>query len=281
MEKNDDLSISFYKNKKPNKDEIVLIIFIEERDSHFNGKLVEYSCDAFLRKEDATKKTKHIIWDKIVPIGKELIGRVDEVNSDNSVQVSLTYMDNDDKTIIENFNKNKKLISLVKSMGIQNSIFVNTIWESIIYIIDERRREEYEIADMPPLLQYCVDELDILTEFFNEDKIFLKFKEALMKSIEEKAYKIKSIIGIISYNGVQNTIELLNKATKNIKYKYSLNYTYYKKNMKSFPSYLFETFSEDSNDSDHENLISFLEKEAKSSNNNLLVCVFEKCKKNI
>lgn len=282
MSKTDNLTIPFYKNNKPSERELVLVIFTKDSDSHFDGHLVEYSCNAFLRKEDATKKKKVVNWDNIVPIGKEIIAQVDEIDfSVDTVKVSITYMDNEQETVIENFKKNKKLISLVKTIGIQHSILINTIWESIIYVIDQKRREEYEIEDMPSLLQYCVDELDILTEFFNEDKIFLKFKEALIKTIEEKPYKLKSIIGIISYNGVQNTIDILNKATEDIKYKYSLTYTYYKKNMKSFSSYLFETFSEDSKESDHQNLIAFLEKESKTSNNNLLVNVFEKCKKNI
>ena len=260
----DNLSIPFYKNSKPGDNELVLIIMTTENDSWFEGHFVEYSGQVFLRKEDATKKKRVTSWNNIVPLNKEIVAKVDDVNfSKDTVKVSITYMDEEQETILENFKKNKKLISIIKSVAFQSGEHIDTIWSSIIYKIDDKRKEDYEVEDMPPLLQYCVDEMEVLKELFKDNVIFQKVEDVLNKFIEEKPFKIISTIGIISYDGVQNTKNLIENALKDILYKYSLTYSYYKKNktdQKSFPAYILETSSEDTKNEDHEKFISELKK---------------------
>jgi len=54
------ITIPFYANQKPQSNELVLVVITEKSDegSNFQGKLVEYPINAFLRFEDATKKKK-------------------------------------------------------------------------------------------------------------------------------------------------------------------------------------------------------------------------------
>ena len=277
------LSIPFYKNSKPGDNESVLVIMTTENNSWFEGHFVEYSGKVFLRKEDATKKKRVTSWNNIVPLNKEIIAKVDDIEFSNDiVKVSITYMDEEQETILENFKKNKKLISIIKSVAFQLGENIDTIWSSIIYKIDEKRKEDYEIEDMPPLLQYCINEIEIFKEIFKDNVMFKKLEDTLNKFIEEKPFKIISTIGIISYDGVQNTKNLIENALNNIPYKYSLTYSYYKKNktdQKSFPAYIFETSSEDTKNDDHEKFISFLETQAINYGTNTLVRPFDKCKK--
>lgn len=286
------LTKPFYANKKPQDNELVLVTITEINDSgsYFHGKLVEYSVNAFLRFEDATKKKRVTSWNNIIPLNKEIIARVDDINfSEDAVKISLTYMDEKDKDDSK-FKKNRTLSSLVKKniFELNNSYTINDvlpiyndIWEKIIYKIDYKRHDEYEIEEMPMLLDYCIQEIDVLKEYFSENLPFYeKFKESLNELMSEKPYKLISTIGIISSIGVSSTVKLLESVLANINYKYSLTYDYYKeKDKKSFPAFVFETASNDSNEENHSSFIKMLETEGGKLNPKSFVKTFEKCKK--
>lgn len=286
------LTKPFYTNKKPQANELVLVVLTEksEEGSNFQGTLVEYLINAFLRFEDATKKKRVTSWINIVPLNKEIIARVDDINfSEDAVKISLTYMDEKDKDDSK-FKKNRTLSSLVKkiifelnnSFTIDDVILIyNDIWEKIFYKIDSKRYDEYEIEEMPMLLDYCIQEIDVLKEYFSENLPFYeKFKESLNELNAEKPYKLISTIGIISSIGASSTVKLLESVLTNIKYKYSLTYDYYKEDgKKSFPAFVFETASNDSNEENHSSFIKMLETEGGKLNPKSFVKTFEKCKK--
>jgi hypothetical protein len=98
--------------------------------------------------------------------------------------------------------------------------------------------------------------------------------------VSEKSCKLVSTIGIVSSNGVSSTKKLLEKILDDINYNYSLTYNYYKeKDKKSYPAYIFETLSIDSNEEDHSAFIKMLEVEGGKLNPKIFIKTFEKCKK--
>ena len=286
------LTIPFYANQKPQDNELVLVVLtdISEEGSNFQGRLVEYPINAFLRFEDATKKKRVTSWNNIVPLNKEIIVRVDDIDfSDDTVKVSLTYMDEKDKND-EKFKKNKSLVSLVKKIIFEmNNGFTinevipvfNNIWEKIFYKIDLKRIDEYNTDELPTLLDYCIQEIDMIKNLFEYDlKFYEKFKESLNELTLEKKHKLISIIGIISNGGVSSTIKLLENILVNITYKYSLVYDYYKeKDKKSYPVFIFETSSVDSGEINHTTFVNNLEIAAANLNPKSFIKTFQKCKK--
>ena len=286
------LTIPFYANQKPQDNELVLVVLTEisEEGSNFQGRLVEYPINAFLRFEDATKKKRVTSWNNIVPLNKEIIVRVDDIDfSDDTVKVSLTYMDEKDKND-EKFKKNKSLVSLVKKIIFEmNNGFTinevipvfNNIWEKIFYKIDLKRIDEYNTDELPTLLDYCIQEIDMIKNLFEYDlKFYEKFKESLNELTLEKKHKLISIIGIISNGGVSSTIKLLENILVNITYKYSLVYDYYKeKDKKSYPVFFFETASVDSNELNHTTFINNLELAAANLNPKSFIKTFQKARK--
>jgi translation initiation factor 2 alpha subunit (eIF-2alpha) len=130
------LTKPFYNATKPDNDEIVLVIFTKEEDSYFEGTLVEYKGKVFLRKEDATKKKRVNSWNNIVPLNVEKYAKVYDLEfSSDTIQVSLTNLDEDLTNTQEHFSKNKRLASLMVTISFQLNTNVDTIWESVIYKI--------------------------------------------------------------------------------------------------------------------------------------------------
>jgi len=271
------LTKPFYNATKPDKDEIVLVIFTKEEDSYFEGTLVEYQGKVFLRKEDATKKKRVSSWNNIVPLNVEKYAKVYDLDfASDTIQVSLTHLDEDLTNIQEHFSKNKRLVSLMVTISFQLNTNVDTIWESVIYKINEKRinfNEENDENTYLNILDYIMNNIEHLKESFDDNKVIIKIE----KMLEEKSFKMLSTIGIISNNGVENTTNLIRNILEDITCKYSLKYSYYKKknDTKTFPVYLFETSSEDSTEENHTNFIKNLTDKAINSN----IHCFEKCKK--
>ena len=274
------LTKPFYNATKPDKDEIVLVIFTKEEDSYFEGTLVEYTGKVFLRKEDATKKKRVSSWNNIVPLNVEKYAKVYDLNfSSDTIQVSLTNLDDDLTNIQEHFSKNKRLVSLMVTISFQLNTNVDTIWESVIYKINEERleinekNEENDENTYSNILDFIMNNIELLKESFDDNKVIMKME----KILEEKSFKMLSTIGIISNNGVENTTNLLRNVLEGIKCKYSLKYSYYKKknDTKTFPVYLFETSSEDSTEENHSSFIQNLKDNAVNTN----IHCFEQCKK--
>jgi hypothetical protein len=278
------LPFSFYKIEKPLINELVLVIFTKHADSHIEGRLLEYNCDLFMKYSDATKKRKVSSWNKIVPLNKLMVAKVDDPNhADNIVQVSLSYLhedkDNKDEKstseLPEPFNKNKQLISIVKKIifeqfekkddkendennddhKIANAV-LKDFWE-VFYTIDKKRRDEYEPEDLPALLDYCISESDTVKQIFSESNyndFYSRFNELITKIDEDKPKKIVSRIEIISTGGYKNTMMLFEKALKRVKFTYSLKYD-------TAPVFVLETNSTDSSYKDHNDFVKYVQDE--------------------
>jgi translation initiation factor 2 alpha subunit (eIF-2alpha) len=258
------LECPFYELLKPDNDELVLVTFTAYKDSHIEGKLVDYSNEVFLNYADATKKRSVSSWKKIVPLNKPMVAKVEDNNSD-VIQVSLSYIydsANDDNSHMEAFVKNTQLISFFKKLSIVGKRNMTELWKAVMYTIDENRRDEYEPEDLPCLLDYCNDEREFVESVFDESgnsDLYPKFIELLDNLSKEKPYKIVSKIEIISNGGIKNTIQLFKKAIESIDYNYSLKYD-------TAPTFLFESNSVESSDEDHTKLVKFLEAEGQKLN---------------
>ena len=257
------LECCFYDLLKPPINELVLVTFSIYKDSHINGRLVEYNNNIFLNYSDATRKRSVKNWKKIVPLNKQMVAKVENNDSD-IIQVSLSNLiDNiDNKQNMENFTKNNQLISFFKKLSIIGKKNMTELWKTIIYTIDKQRRDEYEPENMPCLLNYCIDEQEFIKTVFEESDnsdIYPKFIELLDNLSKEKPYNIVSKIEIISNGGIKNTIELFKKTIETITFEHSIRYD-------TAPAYIFESNSIDSSDDDHQKLFKFLESEGQKLN---------------
>jgi translation initiation factor 2 alpha subunit (eIF-2alpha) len=261
------LSINFY-NNKPSNNELVLVVFTNLKESYAEGMLCDYPYELFMTFSDATKKRKVSSYKNIIPLNKPIVARVDDANyGSNIVQVSLCYIyedktnndiDTKRKILLEPFIKNKILVSIFTKISIETDRNIDDMWSNIVYPIDELRRSEYEIEDMPMLLDYCLQEKESIKDIFEENKyddIYMRFEELIDKTIEEKPCKLISNINIISTGGIHNTKILLNKIIDKIKFEYTLKYI-------TGGLYAFESHSIDSSKEDHDDIIQFLIKEA-------------------
>jgi translation initiation factor 2 alpha subunit (eIF-2alpha) len=257
------LECTFYDLLKPSVDEVVLVTFTAYKDSHIEGKLFEYSNEVFLNYSDATKKRSVTSWKKIVPLNKLMVAKV-ENNESDTIQVSLSYINEvvDNKENMDQFTKNNQMISFFKRLSVLGKKDMTELWKSIIYPIDEHRREEYEPENMPCLLDYCNEEREFIESVFEESgnsDIYPMFVELLDSLSKEKPYRIVSKIEIISNGGIKNTIELFKKATQTIEFEYSLRYD-------TAPAFIFESNSIESSDDDHKKMIKFIETEGQKLN---------------
>ena len=257
------LDCSFYNLLKPSNNEIVLVSFTGYKESHIEGRLIEYNNNIFMNYSDATKKRNVSKWKKIVPLNKPLVVKI--VNNDSDIiQVSLSNLvDNtDNKQHMEQFTKNNQLISFFKKLSVVGKKDMTELWKTIIYTIDKQRRDEYNPENIPCLLDYCIDERAFIKTVFEESgnsDIYPKFIELLDNLSKEKLYNIVSKIEIISNGGIKNTIELFKKATQTINFEYSLRYD-------TAPAYIFESNSIESSDDDHQKLFKFIESEGNKLN---------------
>jgi len=254
------LTIPFYDVLKPSNDEVVLVTFTEHKKDYIDGKLQEYPCSLFLNYSDATKKRNVSSWQKIVPLNKPMIAKVDDANyAEDIVRVSLSYIydSEESKQMYDTFSKNSLLISFFKKLSHFSGVDINVLWKDIMYKVDANRRDEYEPDDMPTLYNYCDEERDFVQSVFEEtghSDVLAKFFEELDNRKKEKPQKIVSQIEIISNGGVQNTKALIEKALKTIEFEHTMKYS-------TAPTFLFESKSVDSSDEDHKKLVEFLTQE--------------------
>ena len=251
------LEIPFYNILKPSNDEVVMVTFTEHKKEYIDGKLVDYPCELFLNYSDATKKRNVNSWQKIVPLDKPMMAKVEDADyAENIVRVSLSYMYDsvENKELMETFSKNSQLISFFKRLSHFSGVDINTLWSSIMYKIDANRRKEYEPEDMPTLYNYCDQERDFIRSVFEgEDRndIVDKFFELIDIKKKEKLQKIVSNVEIISNGGVQNTKLIIEKVLTALTFENCLKYS-------TAPIYLFESKSNESSEEDHKKFIEML-----------------------
>ena len=249
----------FYSVNQPEEGELVIVNFISKNDIFFEAKLLEYDFKGIMNYNDATKKRRVTSWNKIVPLNKDMVVRVDEVDEKaRIVQISLNYLDdgsNKEQNLLEKFTENKIFYNFVNSYCLQNELDFKDFWINNIHLIDENRRNDNCINDS--LLKYFKsmnnfnDEISKLFEYYN-----LKYNN--------KSLKIISDFGIITLGSLNNVKELLNKVIKSKQFNKNIYYV-------SAPYYKLESNNDDSTENDHIDFIKLLETEGQKYNPKIFI----------
>jgi translation initiation factor 2 alpha subunit (eIF-2alpha) len=212
--------------------------------------------------QDATKKRKVKSWNDYVPIGKQMVALVDEIDINKKiVKLSLAYLDNyvdnlsknelidnnyiQQKLIIQ-FNENKIMESFIKSLCIINNLDIKDIWEKLIHYIDIQRREN---NSNDSLWKFFTDNFENIDRWVKSTNLSItvseNIKQLYYKKIENNK-KITSKISIISVGGINPLKELLNNSLKNVNYTFKYDTT---------PNYILESYSNDSTKEEHDEII--------------------------
>ena len=141
----------YYSVINPVVGEFVLVNFIERTDSFFDAKLLEYPYRGMMSYQDATKKRKIYNWSKVIPLNKDMVARVDEVDEHAKiVQISIAHLGDEFKELLSlseiqeklmiPFNENKLLDHFINSISVVTQTDKNNLWTKLIYYIDSQRR---------------------------------------------------------------------------------------------------------------------------------------------
>lgn len=239
-----------YHNTLPELNETVLIKFTKKNDTHFEGTLLEYNLNAIMSYNDATKKKKVYSWNKIVPLNKTVLAKIEDViDGNNIVQVSMAYNDTetDLKDQLKPFNDNKILISLLRKVCYKLKLDFNQFWINIIHPIDKQRKDE----DEENLLEYFKnfnDINDLLSKYYENSNDILN---CINENFQSSNQKITSKIGLISMSGIPNTKKVLNDFLSDQSWNFTLKY-------ESAPFYVLESYTNDTTIEDHQEFIETL-----------------------
>jgi translation initiation factor 2 alpha subunit (eIF-2alpha) len=217
----------YYANINPTIGELVLVTFSSRTESFFDAKLMEYPYRGMMSYSDASKKRRVSSWNKIIPLNKLMVARVDEIDTKAQIaQISIIYLDDyvDDKNLsatdiqkklMVQFTENKILESFIKSLCIQTTCKYEIIWQTLIHYIDTKRRifNDEQEEDPISLWKYFCDNISDLSDWCLESNISDEISEIIyalyIKRTEETIKKINSKIKIISPNGISHTHKLL------------------------------------------------------------------------
>ena len=259
--------IQFYSTENPGVGEIVLVKFTKKDEAFFDAVLLEYPYRGIMNYQDATKKRKVKSWNDHVPIGKQMVALVDEIDIDKKiVKLSLAYLDNyvdtpEKKEIITHnyiqqqliiqFNENKMMESFIKSLCIVNNMDIKYIWEKLVHYIDTQRREN---NPNDSLWKFFTENFENIDEWVKSTNLSIsvsdKIKELYNKKLESNK-KITTKISIISVGGIEPLKQLINDAFLNIDFKYTFKYD-------TTPNYILESWSIDSTEEDHLNIVNVM-----------------------
>ena len=258
--------MQYYSVKYPKEDEFVLVQFIEETDQCFKAKLLEYhEILGMMNHKDVSKK-RWVNYNKLAPLNKNIIAKVEQVDTKNNiVQLSIYFRETkqyDNEALSQHFNENKMLEGFIKTMSINETIEYNLIWTNLIHYVDTIRRDSNKDNEENfSLGKFFFDNFQENIEEWIDDIEMPHIKDSIIslydKRFSKPNQKITSKIGIISFDGVQYTKELLAKVLKSINHDYTFKYL-------SAPYYLFE--SDEVNSDEHRKFIINLEKESKLMN---------------
>jgi translation initiation factor 2 alpha subunit (eIF-2alpha) len=246
-----------YSNQYPEINELVVIKFTKKNDSHFEGELIEYNFSAIMSYNDATKKKKVYSWNKIVPLNKVLLAKIEDINiTSNCVQVSIAYNEVNFKEKMTPFQDNKILMSIIKKITYITKIDFNDFWHNIIYSIDIKRKENYE----DNLFVFFKNNLELVKEliikYYENNKEII---DTLENNLVTPNQKITSKIGLISLGGIANTKKILNdfiqdqllNSPKDQLWNFTFKYD-------TTPYYILESYTEDSSLDNHTKFIETL-----------------------
>jgi translation initiation factor 2 alpha subunit (eIF-2alpha) len=265
----------YYSTINPTQGELVLVEFTEKLDSFFDAKLIEYPYRGMMNYSDASKKRKISSWNKLVPLHKQMIARVDEVDEKAKiVHLSIAYLDEyfseknlapsdiQDKLLLS-FGENKLLEGLITSVSTITKSNYPDIWTSLIHIVDSERREFNDDSEDEPmsLWKYFSENFDEKIEgWCAASGTNQEVKETLIglfeKRKEKGPKKITSTIKIISQEGITSTKKLLDQCLGSLSYHFTFKYT-------TAPNFVFETSTADSSPDDHHELIKNLQDQIK------------------
>jgi translation initiation factor 2 alpha subunit (eIF-2alpha) len=265
------MNIQYYSVNDPKIDELVLVHFIEKCDAFFNAKLIEYKYDAIMNFQDATKKKKILSWTKYVELNKDMVAKVDSIDKDKKlVQISLVYLEdiyNKKLTpkqiqlkLLSYFIENKYMEKFVNSLCIFNNLDYTTVWKLLVYEIDIKRRIYNDENNLNLSLWNYFNENIFNLEINNE------IKDKVLSLYNKKNYilshKIQSRIGIISADGINILINILNDLFKDININFIFKYD-------TTPFYILESTSDNSTSEDHKLILDKLEDIIKKNNLNI------------
>jgi hypothetical protein len=233
----------FYSVIYPELNETVLVKFTKRDDTHIEGELIEYNLRAIMSYNDATKKKKVYSWNKIVPLNELMIAKVEELYEEY-IQVSIAYNKENIDTL-KPFNDNKKLVSMFKKICNVMKIDFNTFWKNIIHIIDQHRRNESNES----LYEYFINSIELYEKLINDNYENGNEINKLIKSyLKNIIYKIRSKVGIISMNNINDTIKFFDDLIKNNNWDFTIKY-------ETAPYYIIESNSSNSSYDNHEELV--------------------------
>lgn len=240
-----------YHNSVPEVNETVLIKFTKKNDTHFEGILLDYNYNAIMSYNDATKKKKVYSWNKIVPLNKTVLAKIEDViDGNNIVQVSMAYndVDTDMREQLKPYNDNKILISIIKKVCYKMKLDFNNFWINIIHPVDKQRKDDEE----ENLLEYFKTNFslvsDLITKYYeNYTDIINCINENMLTTNQ----KISSKIGLISIGGIPNTKNILKDFLADQSWNFTFKYD-------SAPYYILESYSSDSCIEDHQEFIEAL-----------------------
>lgn len=277
MESIDTTNLQFYSNKVPIINETVLVKFTDMKDGFFDGILLEYpGYTIIMTFNDATKKRRVYSWSKVVPLNKNMIATVENVNSkQKTAQVSIAYFeDMEEETqgkLMKPFLENKLVINFIVSLCLVHKYDFNMIWTNLMHYIDTLRQEyneELEKEDHVTLWKYFCDNIEELEDYVEEAElekdVYTNIKDLYDKRMNVAPHNIVTKIGIISPGGTSYTKQVIKEVLKTIKFKYTFKY-------ETTPNYIFESSSADSDENDHKKFVKLLETEANKSNPKVFV----------
>jgi translation initiation factor 2 alpha subunit (eIF-2alpha) len=255
--------VQFYSDPEPKENQNVLVRFIKKNDAFFEAELVEYHYRGMMNYSDASKKKRNVNWNKVVPLNKNMIAKVESIDSDAKiVQLSIAYLENEDTdNIMVLFNENRILESFVGTICFLSKDvtleYFNHMWTKFVHYIDnDRIKNKSDDSIWKYFNDNYEDIMDDMTDILTEQELLL-IKTQYEKKNVEVIQKLVSKIGIISPSGVQVIKQFLTENLKNIKYKYTFKY-------EATPNFIFESTTEDSSLDDHKKFINMLEISSKT-----------------
>ena len=275
-------TIQYYSKINPTVGELVVVQFTKRTDAFFDAKLLEYPYRGMMNYQDATKKRRVSSWNKIVPLNRNMVAKVDEVDETAKiVQLSIAYLgdvfteelnpEQVQEKLLINFNENKVMESFIKSLCITHDYNYSDIWTGLVHYIDELRQDfNNENENNLSLWKYFCDnilDLDSWIQECNMDtNIGNNIKTLYEKRTEEGIRKIITRVGIISLGGINPTKKLLKDSLTKINYNYILKYD-------TTPYYIFESNTDDSTVEDHQKFINKLDFGIKNINPKIFIKV--------
>jgi hypothetical protein len=196
----------FYSTNSPNVKSMVNFIFTKHQENCFECYLPDYDVSAIMPFQLATQRTslknKHV--NTLAPLLKPFVGTVEEISDDNTIIISMAYIDKKSeeyKIFEETTQKNKVLLSCVKKYAIKNNYNFNQYWENNIYPLDAKK-EEFSLFD------YIIENINDIHQDSNIDKILLD----LIKDITIKNTNPITKFKMVSSNGIQTIKDSIHKA---------------------------------------------------------------------